>query len=110
MPRPLLWECALRRDLTELRGVVALALAGGGAGDTDVGESSVILINVHGRLHGAGRRGEGRGGGNERSYSECFCDVARKSKFTLKRDVAKSFRIGPCVTRELDTSKDLPNT
>ena len=60
-----LWEYALRRrDLTELRGVVALALAGGGAGDTDVGESSVILINVHGRLHGAGRRGEGRGGGN----------------------------------------------
>ena len=34
---------------------------------------------------------------NIRSYSECFCDVARKSKFTLKRDVAKSLRIGPII-------------
>ena len=41
--------------------------------------------------------GRGKEGPNTdiRSYLECFCDVARKSKFTLKRDVAKSLRIGP---------------
>ena len=27
---------------------------------------------------------------DKRSYSECFCDVARKSKITLERDVSKS--------------------
>ena len=30
-----------------------------------------------------------------RPYSERFCDVPRKSKFTLTCDVVKSFRIGP---------------
>ena len=33
--------------------------------------------------------------GGRRSYSERFCDVERKSKFTITRDVAKSYRIGP---------------
>ena len=33
-----------------------------------------------------------------RSYSQCFCDIARNSKFTLKRDVAKSLRMGPLVS------------
>ena len=32
-----------------------------------------------------------------RSYSERFCDVARKSKFSLTCDVAKCFRIRPLL-------------